>query len=89
MGRPFAFRGMFSFCSLGYVIMLTAFKGGRHIVLLRLASALALASGLTLRHPLLDFLAHLWCAYAMALCLSWIVRREVSCVCVKHNYPKM
>ena len=39
--------------------MSTPFKGGRHIVLLRLASALvlasALASGLTLRHPLLDF----------------------------------
>ena len=34
-------------------------------------------------------LAHLWCAYAMALCLSWIVRREVGCVCVEHNYPKM
>ena len=45
------------------LIMSTPFKGGRHIVLLRLASAsasasasaLALASGLTLRHPLLDF----------------------------------
>ena len=36
-----------------------------------------------------QFLAHLWCAYAMALCLSWIVRREVGCVCVEHNYPKM
>ena len=35
------------------------------------------------------FLAHLWCAYAMALCLSWIVCREVGCVCVEHNYPKM
>ena len=35
------------------------------------------------------FLAHLWCAYAMALCLSWIVRREVGSVCVEHNYPKM
>ena len=41
--------------------MSTPFKGGRHIVLLRLASAsalalaLALASGLTQRHPLLDF----------------------------------
>ena len=35
------------------------------------------------------FLAHLWCAYAMALCLSWFVRREVGCVCVEHNYPKM
>ena len=39
--------------------MSTPFEGGRHIVLLRLASAsalaLALASGLTLRHPLLDF----------------------------------
>ena len=37
--------------------MSTPFKGGRHIVLLRLASAsaLALASGLTLMHPLLDF----------------------------------
>ena len=35
------------------VIMSTSFKGGRHIVLLRLA--LAVASGLTLRHPLLDF----------------------------------
>ena len=47
--------------------MSTPFKGGRHIVLLRLASAsasasasalasaLALASGLTLGHPLLDF----------------------------------
>ena len=35
------------------------------------------------------FLAHLWCAYAMALCLSWIVRREVGGVCVEHNYPKM
>ena len=35
----------------------SAFRGGRHIVLLRLASAsaLALASGLTLRHPLLYF----------------------------------
>ena len=35
------------------VIMSTPFKGGRHIVLLRLALALvlALASGLTLRHP--------------------------------------
>ena len=35
----------------------SAFRGGRHIVLLRLASAsaLALASGLTLGHPLLDF----------------------------------
>ena len=33
--------------------MSTPFKGGRHIVLLRLA--LALASCLTLRHPLLDF----------------------------------
>ena len=30
-------------------MMSTPFKGGRHIVLLRLASALA--SGLTLRHP--------------------------------------
>ena len=47
----------------GTLIMSTPFKGGRHIVLLRLASAsasalasvLALASGLTLRHPLLDF----------------------------------
>ena len=38
-----------------WLIMSTPFKGGRHIVLLRLASALALASGLTLRHPLLDF----------------------------------
>ena len=37
----------------------------------------------------LVFLAHLWCAYAMALCLSWIVRRELGCVCVEHNYPKM
>ena len=37
----------------------------------------------------IPFLAHLWCAYAMALCLSWIVRREVGCVCVEHNYPKM
>ena len=39
------------------MIMSTPFKGGRHIVLLRLASALALAlaSGLTLRHPLLNF----------------------------------
>ena len=36
-----------------------------------------------------SLLAHLWCAYAMALCLSWIVRREVGCVCVEHNYPKM
>ena len=35
------------------------------------------------------FLAHLWCAYAMALCLSWIVRSEVDCVCVEHNNPKM
>ena len=39
--------------------MSTPFKGGRHIVLLKLASAsasaLALASGLTLRHPLFDF----------------------------------
>ena len=35
------------------------------------------------------FLAYLWCAYAMALCLSWIVHREVGCVCVQHNYPKM
>ena len=39
--------------------MSTPFKGDRHIVLLQLASAsalaLALASGLTLRHPLLDF----------------------------------
>ena len=34
--------------------MSAPFKGGRHIVLLRLASALA--SGLTLRHSLLDFL---------------------------------
>ena len=33
-------------------IMSTPFKGGRHIVFLRLASALA--SSLTLRHPLLD-----------------------------------
>ena len=33
------------------VFMSTPFKGGLHIVLLRLA----LASGLTLRHPLLDF----------------------------------
>ena len=31
--------------------MSTPFKGGRHIVLPRLASALALESGLTLRHP--------------------------------------
>ena len=43
------------------LIMSTPFNGGRHIVLLRLASAsasasaLALASSLTLRHPLLDF----------------------------------
>ena len=41
------------------LIMSTPFKGGRHIVLLRLTSAsvsaLALASGLALRHPLLDF----------------------------------
>ena len=38
-------------------IMSTPFKGDHHIVLLRLvsASALALASGLTLRHPLLNF----------------------------------
>ena len=36
------------------IFMSTPFKGGQH-VLLRLASALALASGLTLRHPLLDF----------------------------------
>ena len=40
-------------------VMSTPFKGGRHIVLLLLASgsaiALALVSGLTLRHPLLDF----------------------------------
>ena len=36
-----------------------------------------------------SLLAHLWCAYAMALCLSWIVRREGGCVCVEHNYPKM
>ena len=35
------------------------------------------------------FLAHLWCAYAMVLCLSWIVRRAVGGVCVEHNYPKM
>ena len=35
------------------IIMSTPFKGVQHIVLLRLASALA--SGLTLRHPLLDF----------------------------------
>ena len=42
--------------------------------------------GLAISQP---FLAHLWCAYAMALCLSWIVRREVGCVCVEHNYPKM
>ena len=37
--------------------MSTPFKGGRHIVLLRLALvlALALASGLTLRHPLLNY----------------------------------
>ena len=40
---------------IGSVFMSTPFKGGRHIVLLRLASALALASSLTLRHPLLDF----------------------------------
>ena len=42
-----------------FVFMSTPFKRGRHIVLLRLASALALAlalaSGLTLRHPLLNF----------------------------------
>ena len=39
------------------IFMSTPFKGGRHIVLLRLASAsaLALASGLTLWHPLLNF----------------------------------
>ena len=36
-----------------------------------------------------SFLAHLWCAYAMVLCLSWIVRRAVGGVCVEHNYPKM
>ena len=36
-----------------YIIMSTPFKGGRHIVLLRLVSASA--SGLTLRHPLLNF----------------------------------
>ena len=35
------------------------------------------------------FLPHLWCAYAMVLCLSWIVRRAVGGVCVEHNYPKM
>ena len=35
--------------------MSTPFKGGGHIVLLRLALALALASGLTLRHQLLNF----------------------------------
>ena len=38
---------------------------------------------------ILSLLAHLWCAYAMALCLSWIVRLEVGCVCVEHNYPMM
>ena len=38
-----------------YIFMSTPFKGGRHIVLLRLASALALASGLARRHPLLNF----------------------------------
>ena len=48
-----------------------------------------LISELGLHITRLVFLAHLWCAYAMALCLSWIVRREVGCVCVKHNYPKM
>ena len=57
--------------------MSTPFKGGRHIVLLRLASALW--SGLTLRHPLLDFLAHLWGAYAIPLASS-VVRRESSVV---------
>ena len=35
------------------------------------------------------FLAHLWCAYAMPLCLSWMVRRVVGGVCVEHNYEKM
>ena len=35
------------------------------------------------------FLAHLWCAYAMVLCLSWIVRRAVGGVCVDYNYPKV
>ena len=36
----------------------------------------------------IQFLAHLWCAYAIPLCLSWIMRRAVGGVCVEHNYPK-
>ena len=31
------------------------------------------------------FLAHLWCAYAMPLCLLWIMRRAVGGVCVERN----
>ena len=46
----------------------------------------AISSSQSLYH---SFLAHLWCAYAMALCLSWIVHRAVGGVCVEHNYPKM
>ena len=42
-----------SFCEHHYIVMSTPFKGGRHIASLGLASALA--SGLTLRHPLLNF----------------------------------
>ena len=34
-------------------------------------------------------LAHLWCAYAIPLFLSWIVRCAVCSVCVDHNYPKV
>ena len=47
------------------------------------------AKNATDQNVFLIFLAHLWCAYAMVLCLSWIVRRAVGCVCVEHNYPKM
>ena len=38
---------------------------------------------------LTNLLAHLWCAYAIPLCQSWIMRRAVGGVCVKHNYPEV
>ena len=36
----------------------------------------------------IQFLAHLWCAYAIPLCLSWIVCRVVGGVCVEHILPQ-
>ena len=65
-------------------------KGCCQVVLIAQVVFIARSSNLTLNSDLNgSFLAHLWCAYAMVLCLSWIVRRAVGGVCVEHNYPKM